>query len=235
MKQQVTFFVILMIIGFMLAIQFQATKEPKQRDTRDVWQLRRDLQKEQKLQANLIEEMTKVEQTLKNYSSSSETSKFKELQLQKQQLMAQVGLLQVTGQGVILTVEPIVINGNGGLQTGEAPPAQLLSRLVNELNRFEATGIAINGERVISITPIRDVNQITFVNNVPLPPLPIEIKVLAQDAEKLNNRMTVSQVVDDFALENLQLTSKVVEKMSLPAYSEPLSAEFMAPVTKSEK
>jgi uncharacterized protein YlxW (UPF0749 family) len=47
------FTLIAILIGFMLAIQFQTTKEPVLRDTRDAWELREAIKRELEVQAEL--------------------------------------------------------------------------------------------------------------------------------------------------------------------------------------
>ena len=52
-KLKMSFTVVTVIIGFMIAIQFQTVKEPVVRDTRDIWELREALLKEKELNSNL--------------------------------------------------------------------------------------------------------------------------------------------------------------------------------------
>ena len=42
----------------------------------------------------------------------------------------------------------------------------LLIRLINEINRFKAKAIEVDGKRIIYSSPIRDVNGNTTVNNL---------------------------------------------------------------------
>ena len=221
-----TFTVIMMILGFMIAILFKTVQEPVVRDTRDIWQLRKDLQKEQELQSKLLAEIHNVEQVLEEYKKKDQDSKVKALKKQLESLKKEVGLSEAKGPGVILTIEPLMTNLLEGNGYNSVPP-ELLSRLINELNRYDAKAIAVSDQRIISISPIRWVNGRTYVNNTPLPPLPIEIKVLAENAKKLHDHMIVSQSVDDFAIVNLKLTSVIKKEVVLPAYDEPLRIKFM--------
>ncbi|MDQ7861318.1 hypothetical protein RCO48_10530 [Peribacillus frigoritolerans] len=50
-----------LIAGFMLAIQFNLVNQPVVSDTRDMWELKNDLLKEQQTQAELIEGISKLE------------------------------------------------------------------------------------------------------------------------------------------------------------------------------
>jgi uncharacterized protein YlxW (UPF0749 family) len=232
-NKRLTFSLITVVIGFMLAIQFQTTKEPVKRDTRDLWELREDLEKEQKLQSELILELRQVDKLLKEYSGSTEVSKLEALMQQKEDLKKKVGLTKRTGKGVVLTVEPMVGDFMLGQPLSSIPPL-LISRLINELNRYHAEAIAIGDQRIIATTPIREVNNVTYVNNSPISPFPVKIFVIAKDVERLNNYLKVSPVIDDFALENFELTSTTKSKVTLPPYSEPLRIKYMEPVSNVE-
>lgn len=228
-KQSTIFSIIALILGFMLAIQFQTTQQPITRDTRDVWELREDIAKEQKLQANLINEIQKYNSLIRKYESKRETIKQRALMEQKENLRKKVGLAEVSGQGIILTVEPLMSEYIIGHTVTTVTP-DLLFRLINELNFNGAEAISVAGQRIISTTPIRDVNGQTYINNSRLKPLPIQIKVLAEDAQRLHNHMIVSQSIDDFAIENLKLSSTPINYVTLPAYEEPLTTDLMEPI-----
>lgn len=228
-RKTIIFTAIAIILGFMLAVQFKSTQEPVFKDTRDIWQLREALIKEKELQSDLMDEIRSVDDILYSYETDQNNSKIDALKQQKEQLKARIGLNEKIGDGIIITIEKLYNDSFGGYSYDSIPPL-LLSRLINELNKFKVEAIAVADERIISITPIRDVNGQTYVNNSPLPPLPIEIKVIAKDAKKLHNRMVISQINDEFAIENLQITSKFSENIFLPAYDEPIRIRDMEAV-----
>lgn len=228
-KRFLVFFMIATVLGFMLAIQFQTTQEPVVRDTRDIWELRQDLKKGQEFQSDLMDEIINVDRILKEYEGSTQKSKVEALKEQKEELKTRVGLTELTGSGIVLKVD-VLFNDIVLGQAIDSIPPELLQRLVNELNRYNAEAISIADQRIISTTPIRNVNNLTYVNNSPLPPLPIEIKVIAKNAEKLHNRMVVSQSIDEFAIEGLEIISSKKSKVTLPPYTDPLRIKFMEPV-----
>jgi uncharacterized protein YlxW (UPF0749 family) len=228
-KTTITFSVITIIIGFMLATLFLINKEPIVRDTRDIWEIREDLKKEQELQRSLLNEIDQADALLEDYEDSTRDSKQAALRKQKEELEKKIGLTEVKGEGVVLKVEPLFSELLVG-ETYKSIPPQLLSRLINDLNRYGAEAIAVGNERIISTTPIRSVNQMTYVNNSPLPPLPLEIKIFSANPQKLYNHMLVSQVNDDFAIENLGITLSLKEKLTLPPYDIPLRIKYLEPV-----
>lgn len=229
-KSKVTLALITVILGFMMAIQFQTIKEPVVRDTRDIWEIREDIEHEQQTITDLYKEIRTKEETLRKYEEAPYNSKYEGITEQLEELKQKVGLTELKGPGIILKIKP---SFNGAIvgQPYQTVPPDLLIRLINELYRYKATAVAVGNERIIATTPIRDVNGKTYINNTPLSPLPVEIKVVAENAEKLQNQMQVSQIVDEFfTLENLELTSTLQKEVTLPAYDEVLRNKYMEPV-----
>ena len=101
------FFAVSVIIGFMLAIQFQAVQEPEVRDTRDTWELKADLLTEQKQQEELLEEIKSLEDQLARYQTERSSSKERALKDTLEKLKEEAGLTDVTGQGLVLTINPL--------------------------------------------------------------------------------------------------------------------------------
>lgn len=207
-----------LIIGFMLAVQFQTSHEPTVRDTRDIWEIRQELKKEQELHEQLLTEIRKYEETLEKYEQQRDESKGAILRQTVEELKKEAGLTEVVGEGVVLYVEQMYDESYVGPVT-DTVSADLLRRLINELNMYGAEHISIADQRIVNTTVIRDINGVTKVDAHPLRFFPIEVKVIAADAEKLYNRLKASTIADDFALENLQLTiSEPQQRVVIPPY-----------------
>ncbi|WP_349410417.1 DUF881 domain-containing protein [Pseudalkalibacillus sp. SCS-8] len=215
------------ILGFMLAVQFQTTREPIVRDTRDIWELRQDLEYQKKLQQELYNEIAKYEQLIDEYSKENAESQVKALEKTLEELKKDAGLTKVSGHGIILTIEPLLNDEN--LAGNEVPRLQpeLLRRLLNEVNTYGADEIAIDGKRIINTSPIREVNGKTYVNDEPLSPFPIEIKILSKDSNRLHTEMVTSQSGEEFARENLLLTSELVDNVTVPPYQDQIRVKYM--------
>ncbi|GLB61233.1 DUF881 domain-containing protein [Cytobacillus sp. NCCP-133] len=236
-KKKLSFTFIAAVIGFMVAIQFQTVKEPVVRDTRDTWQLREDLLKEKELQLKLLREISSNEEKISQYETKRKQSKEQVLRETLEELKMETGLSEVTGPGVILTIEPVYEELLLGKQVDSVSP-DLLKRLVNELNMYEAQHISIGGRRVINTTVIRDINRETMIDGFALNRLPIEIKVIAenaQSAEKLFNRMQVSKSAEEFFIDNLRVkVHKPDEPVTVPAYDDTLRIRYMESVKPKE-
>ncbi|KHF28561.1 hypothetical protein LR68_02649 [Anoxybacillus sp. BCO1] len=161
----------------MLAVQFQTSQEPDVRDTRDIWEIRRDLQKEQELHKQLLNEIRKYEETLEKYEQQRSENKGAILRQTVEELKKEAGLTEVVGEGVVLYIEQMYDESYVG-PVSDTISADLLRRLINELNMYGAEHISIADQRLVNTTVIRDINGVTKVDSYPLRSFPIEIKVI---------------------------------------------------------
>ncbi|WP_230130408.1 DUF881 domain-containing protein [Bacillus sp. CECT 9360] len=220
---------IAVIIGFMLAIQFQSHKNPEVRDTRDTWELRGDLLQEQQKQSELIKEIGAHEEKLAKYQTERSLGKEEVLRETLAELKREAGLTDIRSEGIILTIEPSKESLLLGERAKNVSP-HLLKRLVNELNMYEAEHISINGQRIINTTVIRDVNGETKVDGFSLDDYPVEIKVIAPDAKELKNRIQVSESVDNFFVDNLNVNISNPLEVTIPAYGDTIRVKEMEPI-----
>ncbi|MBO1004940.1 DUF881 domain-containing protein [Pseudogracilibacillus auburnensis] len=229
---KVSFTIIACILGFMIAILFHSVKEPEVRMTKDIWSLRSALSNEKKLQSRLLEEIRLNEKRFNEYASEKESSKEAALEQTLNQLQEEAGLTPVEGPGIILTVDTISKSFIRG-QTVHSVSPVVLKRLINELNRYGAKYISVDGERIINTTVIRDINGDTNVNTHPLTLFPFQIKVITDSvsvAEKMYNRMKISPSLDDFFIDDLQITiSEPGLEIEIPAYVDPIRIRYMKP------
>ncbi|OAS84583.1 NgoFVII family restriction endonuclease [Metabacillus litoralis] len=223
-----------MIFGLMLAIQFQTIKEPIVRDTRDMWQLREDLKKEQQLQVELLSEIRKYNEIIETYEAEENQNPEVALKETLNVLKEEAGLTEVTGPGIIITINRLFSEELIGEPLPNISP-ELLKRLINELNSYDAEEISIQGRRVINSTVIRDINGQTKMDNYSLHTYPIEIKVISENADKLYNRMNASTTDEDFAIDNLSLSvSNPIDSMTIPAYEDTIRVKNMKPLEIEE-
>ncbi|OXB94424.1 DUF881 domain-containing protein [Parageobacillus galactosidasius] len=233
-KKTIYFTCITAIFGFMLAVQLQTTSHPKVRDTRDIWELRADLKKEQQLQRQLVLEIGDYEEKLRNYKQKQRSNQEAVLHETVSELEQEAGLTKTEGPGIVLTIEPFYSDHYVG-PIAETVSPELLHRLINELNMYGAKEIAIAEERITNTTAIRDVNGATKIGDSKISSLPITVKVIADDAEMLCNRLKVSTIRDDFVVENLQLTiSEPLTSVVIPPSKEKWNVKYMETV-KAEK
>jgi uncharacterized protein YlxW (UPF0749 family) len=237
-KKNISFIAISAVIGFMIAIQFQTVKKPIERDTRDQWQLREALLQEKELQSELLSEIRSNEEKLLAYESKQKQSKEQALLDTLQELKSEAGMTKIEGPGLTLRIEPIL----EGIQVGEpiskAVSPELLKRLLNELNMYDAKYVSVDGQRIINTTVIRDINNETKIDGHALSSLPIEVKVAVNNvtaAEKLHNRMKVSKATEEFFIDNLKLTvSEPNPNITIPAYDNPIRIRYLESMKADE-
>jgi uncharacterized protein YlxW (UPF0749 family) len=234
-KINISFTLIAALVGFMIAIQFQTVKKPvMERDTRDIWQLREALLKEKELQSNLLSEIRSNEVKLSAYESKRTQSKEQALKDTIQELKVEAGKTDITGPGITLLIEPVMEDVQLGAPVNDSVSPELLKRLLNELNMYEAKYVAIDGQRVINTTVIRDINGETKIDGHTLKGLPIEVKAGVDDmntAEKLSNRMKVSKARDEFFTESLRLEVSASNlDITIPAYDNSIRVKYLEPI-----
>lgn len=217
----------------MIAVQFQTINdEPKVRDTRDSFQLRQDLLKEKEAELTILEEIRSTNDKLDEYANDERRTKEKVLEKTLMELKEEMGLTNIEGTGIVLTIDSI----DKELLLGEQPGkvnARLIRRLINELNMYGAVGISINGNRHVNTSAIRDINMETKMDGNVLSELPLEVKVLAKDeqaAGELYNRMKVSNSADDFFAYNCLITVKKSSEIKIPAYKKNMAIRYIEPI-----
>ncbi len=229
MGKKWVFTIITFLIGFMIAIQFQTTKEPLIRDTRDVRELRKELIAEQEKRQQLNVEIHKAERILAKYNELIENREdgiTDVLSEQIAELRKEAGLEEKTGKGLVITISPLESGQPFGYER-RIPSPEVFRYLVNELNIYGAEDIAVENERIISTSAFRDVNHITYLNSRRLPPPPLEVKVLARDPEILQNHMVVSDSVEYFEINGFSLTFEQRDEITLPAYEQTPRVRYM--------
>lgn len=237
-KNNLSFIVISAVIGFMIAIQFQSVKEPVERDTRDLWQLREALLQEKELQSELVSEIRSIEEKLLAYDSKQKQSKEQALRDTIKELKIEAGLTQVKGPGLSLRIEPIMEEIQIGEPISKDVSPELLKRLLNELNMYDAAYVSVDGQRVINTTVIRDINNETKIDGHAISSLPIEVKVGVDNlvtAEKLYNRIKASKATEEFFTENLKLIiSEPTSELTIPAYDNPIRIRYLESLKANE-
>ncbi|WP_421384472.1 DUF881 domain-containing protein [Bacillus salacetis] len=235
MGNKVSFTLITLIIGFMVAVQFQTVQEPVIRDTRDIWELREAIQNERDSASNLLEELQSIDEKLDKYKTERQTSQEQALRDTLDELKQEAGLVEKTGPGLVLTVEPSLEEVLLGAKIKSVSP-ELLERLINELNQYGAQDISIDGHRLINTSVIRDINGETKIDGYPINTIPFEIRILTKnlkDAQDLHNRMQVSRAIEDFFIDNLSVNiGSPMESLTVPAYGDTIRIRYMEPVTE---
>lgn len=233
----VRFTIILLIVGFMLAVQYNTVQQPETRDTRDIWEIREELSSEKQLHSELLSSIRSVNGTITKYENLQSESPAQALNETLESLKKRAGLTEVKGPGLVLKIEPS-LEGQVLGQSITAISPDLLIRLINEVNRFKGHYIDVDGKRIIYSSPIRDINGQTTVNslNVRTPPFKIRIGTDSlENAEMLYNHLQSSMIADDFFIDNLSLTiEKPVTSLTIPAFNQTINNNYLKEATEGD-
>lgn len=233
----IRFTIILLIVGFMLAVQYNTVQNPETRDTRDIWAIRQELSKETETHSELLSEVYMLDETILKYGNMVSESAAFALEDTVVQLKEDIGLVDYTGPGLTIKVEPSLESIALG-QPIEGISPDLLIRLINEINRFKAKDIEVDGKRIIYSSPIRDVNGKTTVNNIPVRNAPFTIKIgtsTYDEAQKMYNQLEASTIGDDFYIDNLKLKIGEPEQIiRISAYDQPVNNHFLKEIPEGE-
>lgn len=215
------------IIGFMVAIQFQTTKEPIVRDTRSVMELRQELTVEKERQQELMEQLTKNEEMLEQLQDTSNVETVIEDAIDD--LKRSAGLTEASGEGILIEIVPYFDQHYQGGAI-RSVPSHLVRMLINELNIYGAKDIAVGSQRIVSTTPIREVQGVTLINSRRITTFPLQVRVLADDPEQLHHYMMTSEVKEYLQYENLEFSSTPMKDLTVPAYDQSMRVRYMTPV-----
>lgn len=231
------FTLILLLVGFMTAVQFNSLKSPEKRDTRDIWAIRQDLATEKQFHSELLSEIRELDKTIITYKSLNDENTGMALTQTVDKLYRQAGVTDMEGPGVVIKVKPSAESVAFGFPiTGISP--DLLTRFVNELNRFNGLIFEIDGKRYTILSSIRDINGMTTVNGLNVTTPPFAIKIITptiMESEKLYNYLLASSIHDDFYLDDLIIEVGKPEKaLEIRGYSERFKNHFLKELPKGE-
>lgn len=199
--------VVSFIVGFMIAVQYNTVQQPTERDTRDIWEIRQELSQEKKKHSELLSEIMETSSMVNKYEDANAKNPGQALNDTVFRLKERVGLTDITGPGVILTITASQELMQFGYEIKPISP-QLLVRLVNEIHRFNGLHIEIDGQRIVYNSAIRTISGATTVNGVPINKTDVDIRIITEsfeEAEKLYSYLYSSTFRDDFYIDNLNL------------------------------
>lgn len=121
----------------------------------------------------------------------------------------QAGMLDVSGGGVSVVITP----------DKEVPiTSNMLIQLVNEIKAADALAIAVNGQRVVPMTEIRDTVSGFSVNGVQFSyDNPITILALGKGVDMYSALQMVGGVLDKWAQSHIDVHVDIVDTLTIPA------------------
>ena len=199
--------IISIIIGFMLAVQFNTVRNTEKVESTDLWSIRQQLSDEKKQYSNLLSEISDANAVVRKYEEEEYTNPELILSETLKELQQQVGIEAVRGPGLELKISSSSEAMALGVELKEIPPL-LLIRLVNGIYRYNGLYIEINGQRMHYNSAIRDINGRTTINGVPISKTNFTVKIIGDNEEDINrlyNYLLASSFTDEFYIDNLML------------------------------
>ena len=219
---------VLLSFGFIVSYGIQFTKQTTSGTlpySDDQWE------KKQELQEKLIEEQAQIQelenqlQSIKQKVSEFE-KKMGERQAEGKELLSEleevrmwVGLVPVTGPGVMVVLNDSKEVPDLGNVNDFIVHEENIRQVVNELFASGAEAISINGQRLTTVSSIRCVGPTVLVNEVKVVP-PFEISAIGSPdtlSTALNMPQGVLQNLKDFT--NIEIKLEKKDKLNLPAYT----------------
>lgn len=174
----------------------------------------------QALQSRLGE----VNQRLAEYENAMHDSGEMSAQLKKSLETARMeaGLVELTGQGLVVTIDNLVLSATG--QVVKYVQDEDLLSVVNELNAAGAEAIAINGERLVATSEIRSAGN--FINiNTRSHAAPFVIQAIG-NPQTLNAAMHLYGGVLETLAPIARVDAQMVEQVRIPAYQGAILYEY---------
>lgn len=237
-KAQVAIGIVCAVLSFVIATQLTSVRknvaiESKQAQRTEELQL--ELGKEKEKNADLYIQLYSAQNDLNQYRQEAENSsgyaKVMSEQLKRSEVLA--GLTEVEGQGIILTLSDSSLPSISGATTSENETLIIhdsdLRLAITELAAAGAEAYAINGQRVISTTPIRCVGPVITVNEQKMAP-PFEISVIG-DPKTLEAAVNMRGGLSDlFGSVGIGVEVQASDKVQIPRYTGAINYKYATPV-----
>lgn len=225
-----TITIISVIIGFMLAIQFNTFNKSAQGESKDISQLRQDLQKVMEQHQRILTDISKYDQLLHEYENPSNQENSLDLMKEElERIKVFGGLTPMEGKGILITIDEL-IHPDDELASLSRIFDDDLRYVINELFGAGAMAIAINNNRMTPQTSIRDVGEEIQVNTRVVR-LPFEIKVIG-DPEVLESALKLKGFEEYFKVFNKRISMKKEDSIKVPAYDGKRLMQYMKPLKK---
>lgn len=239
-KAQIAIGLVCAALTFAVATQLSSVRknvaiESKQAQRTEELQI--ELGKEQEKNADLFQQLTSAQNDLKQYreeaEDSSDYAKILSQQLQRSELLA--GLTAAQGPGIVLTISDSTAQAPDANTTAEKEMLIIhdsdLRLIVTELNAAGAEALSINGERIISTTPIRCVGPVINVNEHKMAP-PYEISAIG-DPKTLEAAVNMRGGLKDvFSAVGIEVSIRTEDKLNLPRYTGLVNFKYAEPVAE---
>jgi uncharacterized protein YlxW (UPF0749 family) len=208
-----------MALGFLLVVQLRAGRVLSGQEevpTRNVYALAAMLRQERQARRELEGQVAALTRRLEDFETAAARRKTVAESLDRElvQLRAALGLIPLTGPGVVVTVDD-----GTGTASGQAPPVVQyvdLEGIVNELWAAGAEAVAISGVRVTAMTGLGQVGGTIVAQGQRLSP-PYTIAAIG-DPQTLEGALAIrGGIVEGLRALGLRITTSRRTALTVPA------------------
>lgn len=222
------------ILGFLLAHQFKMLNE-KNKDTvgnqnldimAEIDALNKEKEELLKVNSELLAELKKLEET-----AAAEGAMEAEIKKQLDNTRMQLGLIDVKGPGITITITPKtnIFGGNSTDTTRNISESEIV-HIVNSLRYVRAEAISVNDYRLTPQTGIKDSGGWIWIGNEKINPKDkIVIKAIGEK-ESLSYAANFVGVLDYGALQNYYSEVKESDEIMIKKTTQTIRSEFISPV-----
>ncbi len=200
------------LLGLLLVIQFRVQARTPVLGTTEINNMASLLQTAVKQKSQLAAQVAALQAEV-NGRLKQETA-YRTLGEQLEQAEMAAGELALKGPGVKVTMSTPAVPAGVAYQIQDYDVLQV----VNELRAAGAEALAVNGQRMVATTEIRQAGNIFSINNTPAGP-PFVILAIGKSSTLSSSLLMRGGIVDSLGLFGIQVQVKKEQSLVIPAYS----------------
>ncbi len=203
----------LLLLGILLGVQFRVDRGVQAVGPENVGDMAVLLLRAEQQNHQLATELAALKAQILRRDQG--VARYKDLVQQLDQARAEAGLTPVSGKGVeVVMSEPPAGPGSQGIFA--IHDTDVLS-ILNELRAAGAYALAINGQRVVATTEVREAGSIFSINNTPSAP-PFTIVALGNPTTLRQALLLRGGVVATLQAVGIGIKIRTSPSLSVPAY-----------------
>ena len=229
-KTQFALALVFIILGFLMAYQYKQLKDPvKKFSVQETQDLLQEIEVLKQEKDTLVTQNRALQEDLESYevSAASTGSLNKNLKEQLDDTRLFLGLVDVKGPGITMTLAPVsaVLNPIGT----EYLTDEELVYILNELRFAGAEALSINGKRISIQTGIKSSsnNSYILVNDEKISPKEEIVIVAIGDKDKLVGALSFNGAMDYKALQYYDVRFQPQDEVRIPKYNKAFSSSFI--------
>ena len=235
LRAQIAVSIVSLILGLALAAQFKNVQKvggsvSLQRTQELTKQVQKLEQENEALETQIREYEKRISEFESAAQNEGQSNKLIYEELERIRMLA--GLVDMEGPGVVVTVNVKHVSEWGEDAIIQNVRYDDLLKLVNELNAAGAEAIAVNNERIIATTEIRNAGDYIVINTNRYS-APFEIKAVGNPETLEAALKLLGGVADDLGA-YLHINIRREENIRIPKYNGTLQYKFAQPLQENK-